>query len=41
MCREEMEYGHYRILSIWPVDRDTFIALPSSDPDISLDEYLM
>lgn len=40
ICREEMECGDYRIRSIWPVDWDMFLALPSSDPDVSLDEYL-
>lgn len=40
ISRAEMESGDYRIRSIWPVRRDTFIALPDSDPEISLDEYL-
>ena len=40
MSRQEMESGDYRILSIWPVEGDTFIALPDSDPHFSLDEYL-
>ena len=40
LSRQEMDSGDYRIRSIWPVDRDTFIALPSSDPHLSLDEYL-
>ena len=40
ISRQEMESGDYRIPSIWPVERDTFIALPDSDPHISLDEYL-
>jgi hypothetical protein len=40
LSRQEMESGDYRIRSIWPVEPDTFIALPSSDPHISLDEYL-
>jgi uncharacterized protein len=40
ISRQEMECGDYRIRSIWPVERDTFIALPNSDPHISLDEYL-
>jgi uncharacterized protein len=40
ISRREMESGDYRICSIWPVERDMFIALPSSDTHISLDEYL-
>jgi hypothetical protein len=40
MSRHAMESGEYRICSMWPVAQDTFIALPTSDPDISLDEYL-
>ena len=40
ISRQEMEAGDYRIASIWPVGRDTFLALPSSDPHDSLDEYL-
>jgi SET domain-containing protein len=40
LSRQAMEAGDYRIPSIWPVERDTFIALPTSDPDVSLDEYL-
>ena len=40
ISRAEMESGDYRIRSIWPVAPDTFIALPNSDPDVSLDEYL-
>jgi uncharacterized protein len=40
ISRQEMESGDYRIRSIWPVERDTFIALPNNDPHISLDEYL-
>jgi SET domain-containing protein len=37
---QQVESGDYRIPSIWPVDQDTFIALPNSDPHTSLDEYL-
>ena len=40
ISRRQMESGDYRIRSIWPVGRDAFIALPNSDPHISLDEYL-
>jgi uncharacterized protein len=40
ISRREMESGNYRIRSIWPVERDTFIALPNSDPEVTLDEYL-
>jgi uncharacterized protein len=40
ISRRQMESGHYRIRSIWPVGRDAFLALPNSDPQISLDEYL-
>jgi hypothetical protein len=40
ISREQMESGEYRIRSIWPAARDVFIALPLSDPHISLDEYL-
>jgi uncharacterized protein len=40
LSRQEMESDDYRIRSIWPIERDTFIALPNSDPHISLDEYL-
>jgi hypothetical protein len=40
ITRQQMESGDYRIRSIWPVAPDTFIALPNSDPDVSLDEYL-
>jgi hypothetical protein len=40
VSRQEMDSGDYRISSIWPVEPDTFIALPNSDPHISLDEYL-
>ena len=40
ISRQEMECGDYRICSIWPVERDTFIALPSSDRHTILDEYL-
>lgn len=40
ISRQEMESGDYRIASTWPVGRDTFLALPSSDPHDSLDEYL-
>jgi SET domain-containing protein len=40
ISRQEIYSGDYRIPSVWPVERDTFIALPSSDPHISLDEYL-
>jgi SET domain-containing protein len=40
ISRQAMESGDYRVSSIWPVARDTFIALPESDPHVSLDEYL-
>ena len=40
ISRQEMESGDYRVRSIWPVEQDTFVALPDSDPHISLDEYL-
>lgn len=40
ISRQEMEAGDYRIASIWPVGRGTFLALPSSDRHDSLDEYL-
>jgi len=40
ISRAQMESGDYRIRSIWPVGRNAFIALPNSDPNISLDEYL-
>ena len=40
ISRRQMESGDYRIRSIWPVGRDAFLALPNSDPQISLDEYL-
>lgn len=40
ISREQMESGEYRIRSIWPIGGDAFIALPLSDPTISLDEYL-
>jgi uncharacterized protein len=40
ISRAQMESGDYRIRSIWPVERDGFIALPLSDSEISLDEYL-
>jgi hypothetical protein len=40
IARHAMESGDYRIASIWPVARDTFIALANSVPHISLDEYL-
>jgi len=40
ISREQMDSGDYRSRSIWPVGRDAFIALPNSDPHISLDEYL-
>ena len=40
ISRHQMQSGAYRIRSIWPVERDTFIALPESDPQTSLDEYL-
>jgi SET domain-containing protein len=40
ISRQEMDSGDYRITSIWPLERDTFIALPDSDPHLSLDEYL-
>jgi hypothetical protein len=37
---QQMESGNYRICSIWPIDPEIFIALPNSDPHVSLDEYL-
>jgi hypothetical protein len=37
---QQMESGDYRICSIWPIDPEIFIALPNSDPHVSLDEYL-
>jgi SET domain-containing protein len=40
ISRGQMDSGDYRIRSIWPVGRDAFIALPISDPHVSLDEYL-
>lgn len=40
ISRPQMESGDYRIRSIWPVEHDTFIALPNSDPQVTLDEYL-
>jgi SET domain-containing protein len=40
ISRQQMESGDYRIRSIWPVEPDTFIALPEADPHVSLDEYL-
>jgi uncharacterized protein len=40
ISRAETESGKYRIRSIWPISRDTFLALRNDDPHISLDEYL-
>jgi SET domain-containing protein len=40
ISRAEAFSGHYRVRSVWPVGVDRFIALPESDPGISLDEYL-
>lgn len=40
ISRQQMESDDYRTPSIWPIDQETFIALPTSDPHISLDEYL-
>jgi hypothetical protein len=40
ISRAQMESGDYRIRSIWPINGDSYLALPNSDPDISLDEYL-
>jgi SET domain-containing protein len=40
ISREEMLSGNYRYRSIWPIRDDTFIALPLSDTELSLDEYL-
>jgi SET domain-containing protein len=40
ISREEMESGNYRYRSIWPVRQDVFIALPLTDTELSLDEYL-
>lgn len=40
ISREQMDTGDYRIRSIWPIEPDVFIALPESDPHVSLDEYL-
>jgi uncharacterized protein len=37
---QQMESGDYRQCSIWPLDPGLFIALPTSDPHESLDEYL-
>jgi SET domain-containing protein len=40
LTREQALSGDYRIRSIRPVDENTFLGLPESDPDIGLDEYL-
>jgi hypothetical protein len=40
ISREQAVSGDYRVRSVWPVAKDRFIALPESDPEISLDEYL-
>ncbi len=37
---EQADSGDYRYRSIWPVAPGSFLALPESDPDLSLDEYL-
>jgi SET domain-containing protein len=40
ISREEMLSGNYRYRSIWPVAKDRFLALPLTDEELSLDEYL-
>jgi len=40
ISRGEMLSGNYRIRSIWPVTPDTFLALPLTDDQVTLDEYL-
>jgi SET domain-containing protein len=40
ISREQTESGNYRLRSIWPVRENVFIALPESDTELSLDEYL-
>jgi hypothetical protein len=40
ITRAQMERGGYRECSVWLVSDDTYLALPDSDPDSSLDENL-
>ena len=40
ISRQEAFSGNYRSRSIWIIDKDTFLALPNTDIQPSLDEYL-
>ena len=40
ITQEQALSGDYRIRSIWPIDADTYLGLPETDPEIGLDEYL-
>ena len=40
ISREEMLSDNYRIRSIWPITRETFLAQPLTDQLVTLDEYL-
>jgi hypothetical protein len=40
ICRAETESGLYRECSVWLVSEDTYLALPVSDQEPSLDESL-
>src|SRR5258706_4227426 len=40
ISREEMLSDNYRIRSIWPITRETFLAQPLTDELVTLDEYL-